>query len=535
MRRWNGWGEESVFQKVNPIAFEYLQAHVGLAKTSHSLTFDELIALVPSSRLTQHELLACCDMTCDAKDRALHAVGQSLPDWIGLRMGLIERFPDAVAYPKSAQEIRTLLDLASEHDIRLIPYGGGTSVVGHLTVPDSLQPVVTVDMRRMNQLLHFDPMEQLATFEAGISGPEIEDCLQARGYTLGHYPQSFEYSTLGGWVATRSAGQYSLGYGRMDSLFVGGRLETPAGSFVLKPIPASAAGPDLRQTVLGSEGRLGIITECTVKVSRLPKQEHVHAAFFKDAETALTAVRELAQADLHLTMIRLSLAAETETTLALASHQKVLSFVKLGLSLWGVKDQKCLLLYGVAGSTDAVSQGLLSARRIIKQQGGIFVGQKFGEEWKKARFQSPYLRNTLWEAGYAIDTLETSVIWSKVKTTIAAIEDALKNAARLQQEQVHVFTHVSHVYAVGSSIYTTYVFRLADTADATLARWQTLKSAASQAIVEQGGTISHQHGVGLDHRPYLEVEKGELWLQMLRAVAKTVDPKGLMNPGKLME
>lgn len=178
---------------------------------------------------------------------------------------------------------------------------------------------------------------------------------------------------------------------------------------------------------------------------------------------------------------------------------------------------------------------MLSARRIIKQQGGIFVGQKFGEEWKKARFQSPYLRNTLWEAGYAIDTLETSVIWSKVKTTIAAIEDALKNAARLQQEQVHVFTHVSHVYAVGSSIYTTYVFRLADTADATLARWQTLKSAASQAIVEQGGTISHQHGVGLDHRPYLEVEKGELWLQMLRAVAKTVDPKGLMNPGKLME
>ncbi|MHB1683893.1 MAG: FAD-binding oxidoreductase [Bacilli bacterium] len=535
MRRFNGWGEEDVSFPVNVDAIAYLAERVGPSRAPQDATLADLLARVPPSRIAEHSLPREVRTSLAADERILHASGQSLPEWIAVRGGTLERAPDAVAYPESRSEVRALLTFAQQTRTRLIPYGGGTSVVGHLTAPAGEQAVLTVDMGHMNRMLALQKGERLATFQAGVRGSHLEAELQANDFTLGHYPQSFEYSTLGGWVATRSVGQFSLGYGRIDSLFAGGHLETPEGPLDVPSFPASAAGPDLRQWILGSEGRLGILTECTVRVSPVPERETVHAAFFQGEDTALAAVRDLAQADVALTMIRLSLAAETATTLALSGHSRVLGVLRRFLQLRGVKKDACLLLYGAVGRASDVSHRILKARRIIAGLKGVSVGERIGREWHRTRFRTPYLRNSLWNLGYAIDTLETAVTWNRCVPAVAAIETALKVALRPFGERVHVFTHLSHVYPQGSSIYVTYVFRLGASPEETLARWKALKQGASAAVVKSGGTISHQHGVGLDHRPYLQAEKGILGVNMIRGALRAVDPDELMNPGKLME
>ncbi|MCZ7669624.1 MAG: FAD-binding oxidoreductase [Chloroflexi bacterium] len=213
--------------------------------------------------------------------RLRHARGQSLPDWVALRRGRIPAFPDGVAFPTLDVEVRDAIRYAQEVGAKLIPYGGGTSVVGHINPQAGDAPVLTINMQRLNNLRHFDATSQLATFGAGVSGPDVEAQLRARGFTLGHYPQSFGLSTLGGWVVTRSSGQQSLGYGRIEDLFAGGVMETPSGRWELLAHPASAAGPDLRHLVLGSEGRLGILTEATVRATPLPEEEAFHGLFFR--------------------------------------------------------------------------------------------------------------------------------------------------------------------------------------------------------------------------------------------------------------
>ncbi len=535
MRRFNGWGEEGVSLPVSASAAAYLAERVGSSRAPQDVTLADLLARVSPSGIAEHDLPSGVRISLDQKERLQHATGQSLPDWIALRGGTLARVPDAVAYPESRDEVRALLTFAQKTRTRVIPYGGGTSVVGHLTAPAGEQAVLTVDMGHMNRMLGLQKEERLATFQAGVRGPHLEAELQAHEYTLGHYPQSFEYSTLGGWVATRSVGQFSLGYGRIDSLFAGGHLETPEGSLDVPSFPASAAGPDLRQWVLGSEGRLGILTECTVRVSPVPERETVHAAFFEGERAALEAVRDLAQTGIGLTMIRLSLAAETATTLALSEHHRAFGWLNRFLRLRGVKRDQCLLLYGAVGRALDVSNRLVKARRIIAGHGGVSVGPHIGREWYDKRFRTPYLRNSLWDLGYAIDTLETAVTWNRCASTVAAIEDALKDALQSFGERIHVFTHLSHVYPYGSSIYVTYVFRLGATPEDTLVRWQALKQGASEAIVKSGGTISHQHGVGLDHRAYLQGEKGLLGLDLIRSALRTADPEELMNPGKLLE
>ncbi|RME83492.1 MAG: FAD-binding oxidoreductase, partial [Caldilineae bacterium] len=409
-----------------------------------------------------------------------------------------------------------------------------SSVVGHINPPEDDRPVLTVDMSRMRRLLDLNEQNRLATFAAGAAGPHIEAQLRAHGYTLGHFPQSFEYSTLGGWIATRSSGQQSLYYGRIEDLFVGGRLLTPRGPLDLPPHPASAAGPDLRQLVLGSEGRLGFITQAIVRVRPLPQREDFHAVFFPEWSPAVEALRELVQEGVGLSMLRLSDADETRTTLVLAGRERLTAVMERLLRARGIGPQKCLLLFGATGSEARVQQARHDALTICKARGGVHAGRMMGNEWRKSRFRTPYLRNSLWELGYAVDTLETAVRWSRVDALKRDILEALRTALQNEGERVLAFAHLSHVYPDGASIYVTYLFRIAPTADETLARWQKLKGAASRAIVAHNATISHQHGVGVDHAPYLAAEKGETGLQALAALLRTFDPDGLMNPGKLL-
>ncbi|MGE5578278.1 MAG: FAD-binding oxidoreductase [Syntrophothermus sp.] len=534
MRRWNGWGDETYLYPLGESARRFLHEKVGPGKPPKDATLDEVAARVPRSRLPAHPLV-----DTDPGERVRHARGQSLPDWIAVRSGRIEYFPDGVAYPENSQEVGALLEFAAKNGIRLIPYGGGTSVAGHVNVYDGEIPVLTVDLGRMNRLLHLDEESQLATFEAGVRGPDLEAALRARGYTLGHYPQSFEYSTLGGWICTRSSGQQSLGYGRIERLFAGGRLQTyggtgtQRGTLALPPFPASAAGPDLKEFVLGSEGRFGILTEATIRVRVVPEVEDFRAIFFPDFESGINALKQLARRRLSLTMLRLSTAEETGTTLALAGHEKLLTLLDRYLRVRGAGGEKCLLIYGMAGSWAEVAFAAKRVREIAGRSSGVYAGRIFGKEWHKSRFKTPYLRNTLWDEGYAVDTLETAVPWSRVSGLVKEIQEKLSTGLSPLNEKVHVFTHLSHVYIDGCSIYTTYLYRLAGNPEETLRRWQVLKGLASKIIVDWGGTISHQHGVGRDHLPYLQAEKGEMGVSLLKGVGRILDPDNLMNPGKL--
>ncbi len=530
MRRWNGWGDDTVTYPLSSSAALFLQEAVGAATPPCDITLDEVVALVPPSSLPAQPMV-----NTDPVQRVCHARGQSLPDWIAVRSGRVPAFPDGVAYPSTNAQVRELFSYAAGVGAQLIPYGGGTSVVGHINVLPGDAPVLTVDMSRMNRVLHFDEVSHLATFGGGVMGPDLEAQLRARGFTLGHFPQSFEFSTLGGWIVTRSTGQQSLGYGRIEKLFAGGRMESPAGTLILPPFPASAAGPDLREMLLGSEGRLGILTEATVRVTLLPEQEEFRAAFFPNFQQGLAAVRKIMQAHVPLSMLRLSTVAETETTLALAGHERLIRLLKQFLALRRVGDQRCMLILGVTGSKALVRFARREALALVAKHGGVHVGRTLGREWHKSRFYTPYLRNSLWEAGYALDTLETATHWGSIPAMIEGIETALRGGLEDVGERVLVFTHLSHMYPWGSNIYTTYLYRIPADPDETLRRWYVLKSAASRAIVAAGGTITHQHGIGTDHLPYLPGEKGPLGMAGLRDLSRRFDPKGIMNPGKLLD
>jgi alkyldihydroxyacetonephosphate synthase len=527
MKRWNGWGNVATDYFVPNSALAYLRSLLGELSTPPDASMQDILPAVPPSRLPDHP-----QVVTDARSRLLHARGQSLPDWVALRSGRIPAFPDGVAFPDSEAQVGALIDFARQAGARLIPYGGGSSVVGHINPIQGDTPVLTVDMGRLDRLLELDETSRVATFEAGVTGPALESRLAEHGYTLGHFPQSHEYSTLGGWIAARSSGQQSYYYGRIESLFAGGRLETPLGRLELPHFPASAAGPDVKEIVLGSEGRIGILTRAVVRVRPRPQAEQFHGVFFRTWEQGMTTVRAIAQQGIPVSMLRLSNPLETETTLIL-SGKSWRGPADRGLRLIGFGGQRCLLVFGVTGSVTSVRQARGEAAAVCRQHGGLFVGSMAGHAWVKNRFLAPYLRNTLWERGVAVDTLETALPWKDVAAAAGDISTSIREAMQAQGEKVLVIAHLSHVYRDGASVYTTFLFRRTPDPDQLLERWRAMKHAASLTIQRHGGTISHQHGVGEDHLPYLAAEKGALGMQAIRNACAAFDPDGMMNPGKL--
>ena len=528
-KRWNGWGRDTEDHPLGEHARAFLVDRIGVPVPSISATRDAALQSVGPSRLPPSTAFAT-----EAATRLDHAFGQSTPDWIAMRSGRVGRCADGVAFPASHDEAAAALDEARRLGAIVIPYGGGTSVVGHLRVPESDRPVVNISLEKLAGLQALDTTDLTARFGAGTPGPAIEAALAPHGLVLGHYPQSFELSTAGGWVVTRSSGQQSLRYGRIEQLFHGGRIVAPRGAMHVGGLPASSAGPDLREAVLGSEGRLGLVTEVTLRVRERAPHEKFHAIFFADWQSGFEAVRELAQAGVPLSMLRFSNEVETETQLALVEgHARALDWLRKYLRWRGVGAGRCMLLAGLTGSEREARQARSALGDIVGRHRGVSVGTAIGRAWAKGRFRGPYLRNGLWDAGIAVETVETCVPWSGAAAMLAAIEGAGRAALAAGNERVHVFTHLSHVYRQGCSVYTTFVYRLAADPDANLVRWLAIKTAASQAVVDGGGTISHQHGVGIDHMPWLAAEKGELGMALTRAAARELDPTGMMNPGKL--
>ncbi len=530
MRRWNGWGDDTLDFPLTDTARAFLSERIGPATPPRDASFEEAAARVPASRLTDFP-----GADTSPRARITHAYGQSFPDWLALRCGRIGPVPDAVFYPGSHDEVMAVMAEAARRKLILIPYAGGTSVVGHLAVARSERPVLSVDLSRLNRLLDLDELSRLATFGAGVTGPDLEAQLRAHGYMLGHFPQSFEYATLGGWIVTKSSGQQSLRYGRIEQMFAGGRLATPKGEWVLPTLPATGAGIDVRDLVLGSEGRLGILTEARVRVRPLPEREYFLGIMFPDWEHGAQAARTLVQRGLRLSMLRLSNALETDTQLRLAPHPEPIAWLRRYLSWRGLGAGMCMLMMGVTGTRRAVRHARHMALGITRAHGGVLIGRLMGNAWAKNRFRNVYIRNSLWEVGYGIDTIETATNWPGVTALMQAMENAAREAFAGFNERVHAFTHLSHVYPQGSSIYSSFVFRLAPDHDSTYARWKALKTRVSETIVQHHGTISHQHGVGVDHRPYLPAEKGAQGIAAIQALAREFDPDGMLNPGKLVE
>lgn len=529
MRRWNGWGDDATAHPITDAARVFLRARIGEGTAPRDTTREEALRAVGPSRIRGTTLF-----NDDAALRLDRSRGQSFPDWIAMKSGRMGPVADAVALPRTHEDVAAAVAEAGRIGAIIVPYGGGTSVVGHLSVPGGDRPVVNLSLERMDELLAFDRTTMTATFGAGTPGPRIEAQLKPHGHLLGHFPQSYEYATLGGWVVTRSSGQQSYRYGRIEQLFHSGRVATPKGEWRVGGVPASSAGPDLREALMGSEGRLGLLTEVTARVRRLPEHESFHGVFFPSWQAGLDAVCALVQHDAPLSMLRLSNEVETETQLALVQgHETALKWLQRYLGLRGIGAGQCLLMAGITGS---VRECALQKRMLIdiaRGHRGVHVGSMLGAGWARNRFRGPYLRNALWDEGYAVDTLETCVMWPQATAVMRAIEQAVRDVFAADNERVHVFTHLSHVYRQGCSIYSTFVFRSGGDPDADLARWRRFKCAASDAIVAHGGTISHQHGVGVDHAPWLPAEKGALGMDLIHAMAREFDPQGMMNPGKL--
>ena len=534
--RWNGWGNVSINKKVSAHGAKLIKSHIGKTKKLSSVSLQQVLKTVPTSRLpaamTELEIVSI-----DKEVRLRHARGQSFPDWIAMHGGDFEVFPDGVAHPQSTADVQTLLKLASEHDLIVIPFGGGTSVAGHINPQKGSRPVLTVAMSKMDQLIDLDTESQIATFGAGTQGPAVEAQLDVQGYRLGHYPQSWELSTLGGWIAARSSGQQSLGYGRIEQMFAGGTLVTPQGVLNIADIPASAAGPDLREMMMGSEGRAGIFTTVKMRVQSQPEEELFKVAFLPNWEAGKVVLRQAVQKNIRLSMLRLSNAVETDAHLHLGTTPSQFMAISTYLKARGLSSEKVMLTYGVSGDKAQNKLALTQFNKLLKQQNSVTgkITDIMGSVWAHGRFKFPYLRGTLWEKGIMVDTFETATNWNYIDEQMAQMQQAVQTSLADEGEEVMAFTHISHVYKQGASLYTTYFFRAAKDHASTLSRWQKIKHAASSSLANGTATISHQHGVGRDHAPYLAAEKGALGIQVTRDMLKSFDPEQRMNPGVLIK
>ena len=534
--RWNGWGNININKKVSPHGAKLIKSHIGKTKKLNSVSLAQVLKTVPKSRLPA-ALTKLDTVSVDNEVRLRHARGQSFPDWIAMHGGDFEVFPDGVAFPESTADVETLLKLASEHDLIVIPFGGGTSVAGHINPQQGSRPVLTIAMSKMDQLIDLDNESQIATFGAGTQGPAVEAQLDAHGYRLGHYPQSWELSTLGGWIAARSSGQQSLGYGRIEQMFAGGTLVTPQGVLNIADIPASAAGPDLREMMMGTEGRAGIFTEVKMRVQPQPEEELFKVAFLPNWEAGKEVLRQAVQKNIRLSMLRLSNAVETDAHLHLGTTPSQFMAISTYLKARGLSSEKVMLTYGVSGDKAQNKLALTQFNKLLKQQNSVTgkLTDIMGNIWAHGRFKFPYLRGTLWEKGIMVDTFETATNWNNIDEQMQQMQEAVRTSLADEGEEVMAFTHISHVYKQGASLYTTYFFRAAKDHATTLKRWQKIKHAASLSLANGTATISHQHGVGRDHAPYLAAEKGKLGIQVTHDMLKSLDPEQRMNPGVLIK
>jgi alkyldihydroxyacetonephosphate synthase len=537
--RWWGWGEDGHDVPLPEPVLSLLRDELGvdLAARRRPVALEDVRLRRPGLDEVVRERLAGvvgpAHLRDDRDARLEHAAGRGYPDLVRLRSGDGSSAPDAVVAPGSAEEVRGVLAVCSERRVAVVPFGGGTSVVGGVEpVRDGFEGAVSLDLRRLDGVSAIDRTSLTATLEAGLLGPEAERRLAGEGLTLGHFPQSYEFSTVGGWVATRSAGQASTGYGRIDELVEGLRCVAPAGEVAARPLPASAAGPDLRELLVGSEGVLGVICEATLRVRPAPAARRYEGWSFRSFGEGCDAFRVMEQADASPDVARLADGEETRVGLAFASSGgRADRLARAYLRMRG-HEGGCLAIVGFEGDEEDVERRRTRSAAMLRAGGGVALGRRPGEAWLRGRYAGPYLRDELLDRGVLVDTLETATSWSNLAVLCRAVGEALRSSLAARGTPPLVMCHVSHLYHSGASLYFTFLARQEQ--DAPLEQWRAAKTAASEAIVGAGGTITHHHAVGRDHRPWMRAEVGDLGLELIRAVKERLDPEGIMNPGKLL-
>ncbi len=524
--KWNAWGDPIHAKPLSEGVRSLLSQALGVTPSPVAELDADQVTLRPSQLAASHRAALAAMVGPDHcrvgdRDRLLHAGGKSTLDLLRRKDSGVQDAPDAVLLPGSDDEVAEILRYCSQHGVAVVPFGGGTSVVGGLDpVRGHFDAVVSLDLRRFDQLLAFDEISGEAEFGAGVTGPRAEQLLGERGFSLGHFPQSFEFASLGGYAATRSSGQDSAGYGRFDDMIRGLRAITPAGVLDLGRAPQSAAGPDLRELIIGSEGVFGIITRVRVRVHPAPAATRYEAWSFPDFPTGTAALRAVTQTGTGPTVIRLS--DEAETGVNLATTESIGENQVTG---------GCLAITVFEGTAAHTESRHAETRAVMEAHGGISLGEAPAQAWERGRFGAPYLRDALLAEGALCETLETATDWSNVPALKAAVTEALTSALAESGTPALVLCHISHVYATGASLYFTVV---AGQRGNPIEQWRAAKTAAGNAIVSSGGTITHHHAVGADHRPWMRDEVGELGVQVLRAVKATLDPAGILNPGKLI-
>jgi alkyldihydroxyacetonephosphate synthase len=532
--KWWGWGDPAVEPELDGEALTTLRERVGELRPAPRAAELESFELPDPEPLPEPlvDAVGAENVFTSPEDRVRHATGCGYVDLARLRSGRLEAAPDAVLLPPDADAVRRALDACAAEGVAVVPYGGGTSVVGGVEpLRGPHARLVSLDLGRLREA-RVDRRSLTATLGAGLRGPEAEAALAPHGVVLGHFPQSFEYATVGGFAATRSAGQASSGYGRFDELVSAVRLIAPAGDLRTLETPHTAAGPSLLELALGSEGVFGVIPEVTVRVRPVPPRRRYEAWIAESFEAGAEIVRSLAQGPGLPDVIRLSDEEETAVSLALSGPRGVAGSLFDGYLGLRRRRGGCLIVVGLEGEEEAVARRRSLTVRELRRGGAAYLGQGAGRSWEHARYQGPYLRDTLMDMGALVETLETSHTWSRLGELHAAVGAAIGEALAAQGTPGLVFCHLSHAYADGASLYFTFIARSRQGAEAE--QWRAVKEAASAAIVAGGGTITHHHAVGRDHAPYMEAEVGETGLEALRAVKERLDPAGVMNPGKLI-
>lgn len=537
------WGDHPA--DLGEAARAFLREHVGPADPWPSAGPAEWTirdtALSPDEIAELRGIVGDDGVRADAASRIAWTGGASYADYAARRDGKLVAgvddaspssswdVPDAVVLPRDHDEVVRVLAACRRLRLPVVPFGGGTSVVGGLAAQGRR---IAVGMDLLSRLVSVDAVSCRATVQAGITGPRLEPLLSARGLTLGHLPQSWQRASIGGYVATRSSGQASTGYGRVEDMVEALRVATPEGTLTLGRGPASAAGPDLRGLLVGSEGALGIITEITLRVRRLPTTKRYEGVMFPDFTAGCEAFRALAQGRATADVMRLSDERETAVTLAMSGPRGVTgaAFSRY-LEARGVAGGALAILGWEGTDRDQVRDRRAASWRALKRYGAVSLGRRVGESWRSGRFHGPFLRDTLLDLGYLVETVETASDWSGLASLHASVTGALRDSLG-PRPGPYVMSHVSHVYETGASLYTT-VICAADRED-PVGQWRTAKHAVSDAIVAGGATITHHHAVGRDHAAWLPAEIGALGVDVIAAVKARLDPDGIMNPGVLL-
>jgi alkyldihydroxyacetonephosphate synthase len=549
--KWWGWGDEGVAftHDDKPDLGPFIKREIGLdvdAPPARPVAFAALDIPEPvldgELRAVLEAAVGAAHVSTDPLDRVAHARGKSLRDLVRHRRGDLGRLPDVVVRPGSEADVEAIVRAVIEADAVAIPFGGGTNIAGSLEAPEGEErTVVSVDMGRMDRVLEIDEGSRIARVQAGALGPELERQLGARGWTIGHFPDSFSHSTLGGWIATRSSGMQSDKYGDVAELTRAVRVVTPAGTLATRPVPHTSTGPSVREMVLGSEGRLGIITEATVHVHRVPERRTILGYLFPDWPRALAAMQAIAESDAAPSVTRVSDAAETAFSFATKKTPTAVDRAKSkGLQLFlerkpsfGDLGEMCLSFIGFEGGKDHVARQRKLVGKIVSAHGGLCIGSSPGELYDQKKFDTPYIRDFLLDRGALADVSETSAPWSVLPGLYDRVMAAARGAFADLGVRGYVMCHLSHSYHAGACLYFTFAFPAAPGGE-PLDQYDRVKSAIQQTFVDCGATLSHHHAVGTEHAQWLEEDISTAGVAMLRALFEGVDPGANLNPGKIV-